>query len=448
MFRVFRHYLCRSSVFLAACDVVLLCVLFNTFGRVVAPDSTPVTALAMALAAVVGMASVGLYNRKNLFLIHQVVSRALVVLPLVLVAIVGSVGVHDWLFPEAAVPGFALLGVVGLTGFFPVAVGLRRTFIAAVDRLEGLRRRVAVIGAGRHADRLDELSRALDGRTFSVAAVVEPGQFTTTAAFVDFCQRRRIDEVVVAGAERADLPLDDLLQCKLGGVEVTPYLTFWERETGQVDLDAVSPSWLVFCDGFRGGALRAAVKRGFDIAAAAALLVASLPLTLVVALLIRLESPGPVFYRQERVGLGGRRFAILKFRSMRQDAERAGPQWAAQNDARVTRVGAVIRTLRIDEIPQAINVLRGEMSFVGPRPERPVFVDALRQSIAWYDERHRVKPGITGWAQINYPYGATEEDARNKLAYDLYYVKNASIFLDVVILLQTAKVVLWREGAR
>ncbi|MBV8652069.1 MAG: TIGR03013 family PEP-CTERM/XrtA system glycosyltransferase, partial [Alphaproteobacteria bacterium] len=257
-----------------------------------------------------------------------------------------------------------------------------------------------------------------------------------------------VDEIVIASRDRRGLPIDDLLDCKLKGINITEYLTFWERETGQIDLEALQPSWLFFSDGFRMDWLPILLKRLFDVVMSLIFVVLTLPVILVTALAIRLEGPGPIFYVQERVGLYGRRFKLMKFRSMSVNAESDGPRWAANNDQRITRIGAMIRKTRIDEIPQILNVLRGDMSFIGPRPERPFFVETLTKEIPYYSERHRVKPGISGWAQINYPYGASVEDAREKLTYDLYYVKNRSLFLDFVILLQTARVVLWPEGVR
>jgi sugar transferase (PEP-CTERM system associated) len=256
-------------------------------------------------------------------------------------------------------------------------------------------------------------------------------------------------EIVVAADDRRGLPVRQLLHCKIAGIKVTDFLDFWERETRTVDLEALRPSWLFYSDGFRRGPVDEFLKRGFDVVVSLGLLLLTLPLLVITACLIRLESPGPVLYRQPRVGLQGRVFTILKFRSMQVDAETDGrPRWAAEGDPRVTRVGVIIRKLRIDELAQILNVLRGDMSFIGPRPERPFFVAGLAQAIPYYDERHCVRPGITGWAQINYPYGASTEDARRKLAYDLYYVKNRSIFLDLLILLQTARVIFWNHGAR
>ena len=216
-----------------------------------------------------------------------------------------------------------------------------------------------------------------------------------------------------------------------------------------MDLDSLRPSWLIFSDGFRVGLVHSFFKRVFDVLASVVLLVFGLPLIIVAAIAIRLESKGPIFYRQERLGLGGQPFLLLKFRSMKVDAESSGvPQWAEQNDSRITRIGNFIRQTRIDEIPQILNVLRGDMSFVGPRPERSYFVEQLTQKIPYYFERHRVKPGITGWAQLNYSYGASIEDAKEKLKYDLYYIKNCSVFLDLIILMQTARVIVWPNGVR
>jgi sugar transferase (PEP-CTERM system associated) len=240
-----------------------------------------------------------------------------------------------------------------------------------------------------------------------------------------------------------------LLECKLKGVHVIELSSFFERERGQVQLESLNASWMVLSDGFQQGFLRDAGKRLFDLVASLSLLVLTLPLMLLAIVVIVLESGFPILYRQERVGLGGKIFTIYKFRSMVQNAEKDGaPQWAQAGDARVTRVGNFIRKVRIDELPQIFNVLRGDMSFVGPRPERPFFVDQLIEQVPYYAARHSVKPGITGWAQVRYPYGASLEDAIEKLQYDLYYVKNHTFFLDLLIMFQTAQVVLFGKGAR
>ncbi len=260
-----------------------------------------------------------------------------------------------------------------------------------------------------------------------------------------------VDEIVIALSERrgGSMPMRELLDCKLNGVRVTDIATYFEQNLGQIRLDAVSAGWLIFGDGFNQGFIRTTVKRLFDIAGAAVLILLALPIMLATALIIKLESSGPVLYKQERVGLNNKPFNVVKFRSMRTDAEKDGiPRWATAGDNRVTRVGRVIRKLRIDELPQLFSVLNGDMSLVGPRPERAFFVEKLTQDIPFYAVRHSVKPGVTGWAQVRYQYGSTVEDTAEKLQYDLYYVKNHSLFLDLVVLFETVGVVLTGKGAQ
>lgn len=267
---------------------------------------------------------------------------------------------------------------------------------------------------------------------------------------LEVAKRLRINEVIVAVRERrgGTVPLRELLDCKLSGMRVLDLSSFFERVQGQVRVDSLRASWLIYGDGFRQNLGRAVIKRAFDLACALLLLIVAAPVMLVTALLILLEDGGPVFYRQERVGLGGRIFRVTKFRSMRTDAEKDGkPRWASSNDDRVTAVGRVIRKLRIDELPQLINVLVGDMSLVGPRPERPYFVDQLAAEIPFYGVRHCVKPGVTGWAQVRYQYGSSVDDAIQKLQYDLYYVKNHTLVLDTLVLFETVRVVLTGEGA-
>ncbi len=264
-------------------------------------------------------------------------------------------------------------------------------------------------------------------------------------------QQHRVDEVIVAVREQrgGTVPMDQLLACRMHGVPVLDLAAFFERANGEVPTESLKASWLVYGHGFVQDALRTTVKRAFDIVTSSLLLILAAPVMVITAIAIKLDSRGPVIYRQERVGLRGRTFMCLKFRSMTTDAERDGiARWATKNDARVTRVGAFIRKCRIDELPQLFSVLRGEMSLVGPRPERPSFVKQLQEEIRFYDIRHSVKPGVTGWAQVRYSYGASVEDARRKHQFDLYYVKNHSLFLDILILIETVSVVLFREGAQ
>ncbi len=258
-------------------------------------------------------------------------------------------------------------------------------------------------------------------------------------------------EIIVSVQNRrgGNLPIKELLECKLNGIKVTDAATFFEREACQIRVDSLQPSWLVFGTGFDQSFLRAFCKRSFDLVVSLIIFTVSIPAMLITALCIVLEDRGPIFYKQERVGKNGQTYMVLKFRSMRNDAEKAGsPQWAKSNDPRTTRIGSIIRKLRIDELPQILNVLKGEMSFVGPRPERPFFVQQLNEQIPFYNVRHSIKPGITGMAQVRYPYGASVEDAVQKLQYDLYYVKNNSLFLDILILIDTLQVVLLGKGAR
>ncbi len=257
------------------------------------------------------------------------------------------------------------------------------------------------------------------------------------------------EEIIVAMDEkRGILPIDELLRCKMQGLPIKDGETFIEEITGKLAIDSINPSWLIFKEGFRKSQSTFIGKRITGIFFSLIGLIFSLPITLVTVLAIKLESKGPIFFRQTRVGKDGRKFEVIKFRSMRTDAEKDGAKWASADDDRVTRVGRIIRKLRIDEIPQMWNVLKGDMNFVGPRPERPEFVKDLAKKIRYYDQRHCVQPGITGWAQINYPYGASIEDAKRKLEYDLYYIKHMSVLLDLYIILKTVKTILFREGSR
>jgi sugar transferase (PEP-CTERM system associated) len=263
------------------------------------------------------------------------------------------------------------------------------------------------------------------------------------------CRNAQVDRIVVALDERrGKLPVDQLLDCRLKGVRVEEGASFSEYITGKLTVENLRPSSLIFTDGFKRSQFIQRAKRCVDIVAALMTALIFSPFAMIACLAIFLDSKGPVLYRQERVGQDGRIFKLLKFRSMRDNAEGEEPVWAEVNDPRVTRVGKIIRKLRLDEIPQVVNVLKGEMSFVGPRPERPFFTEKLKQEIPFYSLRHYVKPGITGWAQICYPYGASKEDAAEKLRYDLYYIKHMSPLMDLTILLETVKIVLFGNGSR
>ncbi len=328
-----------------------------------------------------------------------------------------------------------------------------------------LRRHLLVVGAGQRAwDLLHMLSKEGGSLNYDIAFLhhdslgeIDPrlaadpaGRILRSDAFdvLQAAQMVGADQVVIAPDERRGMNLERLLACKTAGFPVVQYLSFVEKEIRRVDLKRMELGWLLYSDGFQFSAIDRFLKRLFDLAVSLLVLALTSPVLFAAMLAIRWEGPGPVLYRQERVTLGGRHFWILKLRTMRVDAEASGAVWAAKQDDRITRVGAFLRRTRIDELPQLVNVLRGDMSFVGPRPERPMFVTELARQIPLYNERHMVKAGVTGWAQINYPYGASVDDARSKLSYDLYYVKNFSILFDLVILLQTLRVVLWPSGVR
>jgi sugar transferase (PEP-CTERM system associated) len=329
------------------------------------------------------------------------------------------------------------------------AVGVRRVLIVGTGpEAQGVARELSSSGSSRHA--IIGFYPAA-GHDFQNANSNGPTVFSTDRSIDQVVQDQRVDEVIVAVREQrgGGVPMEQLLACRIRGIPVLDLAGFFERAKGEVRTDSLKASWLVYGHGFVQGNVRTATKRAFDLLASSLLLVVASPVMLLTALAVRLESPGPIIYRQERVGLGGRPFMCLKFRSMRTDAEKDGvARWATKNDARVTRVGGFIRKMRIDELPQLISVLRGEMSLVGPRPERPSFVAQLQAQIPFYDIRHSVKPGVTGWAQVRYSYGASVEDARRKHQFDLYYVKNNSLFLDLLVLVETVSVVLFREGAQ
>jgi sugar transferase (PEP-CTERM system associated) len=348
---------------------------------------------------------------------------------------------------------YAIWLVKVLVIWLAVAVVSRSIFSVAL-RQKLFARRVLVLGRGASAVRTAEAIRTGHSKLFELAGV-DFGPTDAARMTPDLLHERGIWAVVVAPEATDDAdPADDtlrerLIDLRLRGVRVYDDSAFWEQHLGRVNLDRISAGWFLRAEGFSNSVLSQTIKRAIDITASLVLLALTLPLMLGIGLLIKLDSRGPVLYRQQRVGRYGQVFTLLKFRSMRVDAESEGtPRWAAKRDPRITRIGAVIRSTRIDELPQLLNVLHGEMSLIGPRPERAHFVAQLAQVIPFYNERNYVKPGITGWAQVNFPYGASIEDAREKLSYDLYYVKNRSTFLDLVILLATIRVILFREGAR
>jgi sugar transferase (PEP-CTERM system associated) len=335
-----------------------------------------------------------------------------------------------------------LWSVAPLVGLWLTAVFLIQLLFTVTARRTAVSRRVLIVGEPGRVDALSARLRQAAAQRFEPVTSVK-----TPLSWHRLMEQQVSTVIVAAGATQDDART--LLDCKLRGMNVVSDLAFQEKQLGRMDLDVLTVDDLLLSDGFVEGTLSQALKRASDIVFSIGMLLLTLPLMTLTALAIKIDSPGPVFYRQQRIGYFGRPFTLLKFRSMSVDAEAGGAaRWAQKQDPRVTKVGAFIRATRIDELPQLANVLRGEMSMVGPRPERPVFVEQLARVIPFYRERSYVKPGLTGWAQVNFPYGASVEDAREKLTYDLYYVKHRSLLLDLFILLSTVRVVVSREGAR
>lgn len=404
--------------------------------------------------------ALGLYRRDTMLSLRRGVARLPFAACLATLAAVCAVTV---LGLDAASPNLPL-GLLGAAASLAAGVAARGSFY--VLRRRGLfRRRLLVVGAGRRAWDLAWMLRK-EGRTLNYEItfchdpalgdmdqrLAEGGEGRVvpmpTGGALAVARRVRADQVVVAPDERRGMPLDGLLACKVAGFPVRQYLSFVETEIRRVDLKRMELGWLLYSEGFYFGAIDRVLKRALDLTVSAVLLSVLSPVLLGAMAAIAIGDRGPVFYRQRRVTRNGRMFFILKLRTMRIDAEAAGAVWAAQADARITRVGAFMRRTRIDEIPQLLNVFVGDMSLVGPRPERPEFVRMLAEQLPLYNERHVVKAGLTGWAQVNYPYGASTDDARSKLSYDLYYVKNFSVLFDLLIILQTIRVVLWPGGVR
>ena len=386
-------------------------------------------------------------NRELIVRLFQAVGAASIVLA-ALYFTVPALMIGDGIFVSALA-----VFVVGILGW-------RLLFNSLTRRLH-MEERILVVGTG---DAARKVTRHILGqRDFAYRVVgfidedasrvgerlVNPGIIGTPTDIPRLIAEHHVDRIVVGLTDRrGKLPVDELLHAKMAGVRVEEITATYERMTGKILLDGLRPSWLIFSDGFRVSRLTRWVKRGIDLVLSVLLAIVSAPFMALTAIAIAIESGFPVLYCQERVGENGRRFTLCKFRSMRKDAEAAGrPVWATDGDDRVTRVGRIIRTTRLDELPQLWNVVRGDMSFVGPRPERPFFVAELAKEIPFYQQRHAVKPGITGWAQVKYRYGASIEDATEKLRYDLYYIKHLSVFFDLTIVFDTVKVVLFGKGA-
>jgi sugar transferase (PEP-CTERM system associated) len=460
MIKIFNHYIHKRTVLQLLLDfgLILGTVLIATGWHM--PDlrrsasAALPSAVLLAIAALIINAALGFYQRVHNRSVAQSRARAVLslclILPLAYVILrVLPLGLED--------EDFVSLSIVG--GL--VIMLIHRVHVGHSSAQSMMRQRVLVFGTGTRAKLVGRTLQKSDPHVDLVGYYASPneavaevsawGILSPNTSLTDIVMEQQVDEIVVALAERrgGSMPLRELLDCKLQGVRVVDMATHFEKTLGQIRLDSVSAGWLIFGDGFSQGWVRTVVKRLFDIVFASTLIVLAAPIMLLTAVLILLDGGGPILYMQERVGLNGRLFNVIKFRSMRTDAEIDGqPRWATAQDDRVTKVGRILRKLRIDELPQLFSVLNGDMSLVGPRPERPYFVDKLTQELPYFAVRQSVKPGVTGWAQVRYHYGASVEDAAEKLQYDLYYVKNHTLFLDLVVLFETVGVVLTAKGAQ
>jgi len=465
-FRIFRHYIPASLLVLGLFEGLIFFLSFYTgvylrFSGDVQPiaehfESLEMKALAYSGVMIVSMLSFGLYDRASWFMDGY--SNMLLRIVACFLFSIFPLSVLFYLAPETFLWRGATLLVlaISLLGI----VGTRALFLRVVDH-SIFKRRILVLGTGKRASHIKQLDGQAPLMGVDVVGYVlvgeskhsgdNPGIIKYDRPLREIVREEKVDEIVLAVDDRRKgMPVTDLLDCKMDGVDVVDLLTFFERETGKVKLGLMNPSWLFLSDGFRVSTARFMAKRVFDVLVCLLVLPIFLPVMVLVAAAVWVEGRGiePVLYRQTRVGENNNDFTIYKFRSMGVNAEMDGvARWADKNDMRVTRVGKIIRKVRLDELPQIFNILKGDMSFVGPRPERPEFVERLEKDHSYYRERHRVKPGLTGWAQVCFKYGDQLEDAYEKLEYDLYYVKNYSIFLDLLIIIQTIRVVLSGQGA-
>jgi sugar transferase (PEP-CTERM system associated) len=460
MFRIFGHYISKAFLLLGVLEflVSFLALFAGVYARfdlgladVSGVPNVWTTAILYGLLVSSSMLSVGLYQRGMPFS-----SGVLVRLALSFAFVGMAMSLFFYTFP-ALLLGRGVMAYAVIFTF--VGILLVRWLFFRLVGSEARLHRVLVLGAGEKAAMIEERDTLPHGFTVVGYIRMHAREQSIAASqliakdrtLIDLVAELEVDELVVAPDDRRQsLPVDEILDCKMSGIAVLDLLTFFEKEESRIKLDILHPSWIFFSHGFQLGGMGDYGKRVFDLLIGSLMLLLALPVMGLVALAIFAESGGrgAILFHQTRVGLNGKLFRVHKFRSMRMDAEADGvARWASRNDSRITRVGAFLRKTRLDELPQLFNVLRGEMSLVGPRPERPEFVEKLAREIPFYNERHRVKPGLTGWAQLCYQYGSTDDDARNKLEFDLYYVKNASLFLDLIVLIETVEVVLWGKGA-
>jgi len=466
MLRIYNHYISKTVILLIGTEVLVLMAIFYLGILLRFPYETLsygflwhffTEASTFTLIMALSMAAIGMYQLETRPDIKDILIRLMPSLVLCF----GLMTLIFYLLPDL----YFGRGILGIVMFLALpTILITRCVLLMWLNLEILESRAIVLGTGAKAQECVDLHKMNPHRKGLkiVCFIPLPGEEHRVASskieskmesesLISLTKRFNANEIIVAIQNRRNnkFPIQELLECKLHGIKVTDEADFFEREKGQLRVSSLYPSWLVFGDGFDQSSLRSVIKRSFDLAASVILLTVTLPIILVAALCILIEGGPPIFYRQKRVGKGGETFMVLKFRSMKDEAEKGGkPQWAVTDDPRITRVGNIIRKLRIDELPQILNVLKGEMSFVGPRPERPYFVEHLCAEIPYYNARHSIKPGITGWAQVRYRYGASVKDSIEKLQYDLYYVKNHSLFLDIIIIIDTIEVVISGKGGR
>ena len=463
MIRIFNHYVSKMAFILLLLELVMLLASASVASAIwvsdghghFRTDNLYLSSLTFALVIIFSMSALGMYQHSSREGLRTTLFRIMPSFALGFALLSALIAVRPEMYFGRGIS--SAIFAIGATG-----VVLTRLVVFKSAESALLEARLIFIGGGPMARECIDLAfRKLGFHQFKVVGCVpvegednvvpESYLLPMGESLLMMAQKYEASEIVVTVTNRrgSAFPIEQLLACALGGVRVIDAATFFEREACQIRLDSLQPSYLIFGGGFDQSFFRASSKRIFDLLASVLVGLACLPLLLISAVAVLLEDGGPVFYQQERVGRNGRIFSVLKLRSMRKDAEEGGlPTWATDNDPRVTRVGRILRTLRIDELPQMLNVFRGEMSFVGPRPERAYFVDQLIGEIPYYNVRHSIKPGVTGLAQVRYQYGASTEDAIQKLQYDLYYVKNNSLFLDLLILIDTVQVVLMGKGSR
>ena len=463
MSKIFGHYVPFSIVLLAFAEFFIIYAAFYGGVAIRFADGSvgteleyqlQVKAFLFALSMFASMIAVGLYIRGTREGFSFVIVKLMVACVLAFFLLVALYYiVPSWFVGRGVFLLSILLSFIGLSA--------SRYLYSHVINTNLITTRILVIGTGQMAIQLKHLRRKSDWRGLTLVGflhlkgdkdeVDENEIIRSPQSLTELVTEYGIDEIVVAIEEqRKNYPVDQIIECKMKGIRVTEICDFFERHSGLIQIDTLHPGRFIFIEGFQQSYFRNLLKRVVDITLSSLILIVTLPVYPILVLLIKRESgwSSPAFYQQTRIGQGENKFNIYKFRSMVVNAESDGAQWAQKNDTRVTRIGKIIRKTRLDELPQLWNVLKGDMSFVGPRPERPEFVEILAGKIPYYRMRHRVKPGITGWAQVCYPYGDDAEDAKKKLQFDLYYIKNYSVFLDLTILAQTLQVILWQKGAR